>query len=222
MSKTNKVTFGMIAAGMEPGNTTEVQIVDGITVKVVRTLGVKDAFAFVDSIVSTCVSVADEKYIPEGRDFAMRVSVLHWYAGIDLPTGKDLETAYKVVYGTDAFGKVFDVIDQNQFDVLMDAAYEKIKFYCDAMMSTAVQSVSQLTAKMDDMISGSADIMKQFESDDFQKIFKNVMDAVQGSNGDTAQGDAEAPKDEEKPEVRPVVPIGDAKIVRLQRPKPKK
>lgn len=187
MSKTNKVTFGMIAAKMSPVNTKEIEIADDMKISVVYTLPMKDAFAFVNDVASACVNTSDEKYMPEVHDFAVRVSVLRWYAGIDMPKGKDMEKAYRVVYETDLFNKVFDEINHDQFDILLCAADERIKFECDAMMATATQSVSKLVAKMDDMVSGSAEIMKQFESEDFKATLENMMQLMQAGKDSAAK-----------------------------------
>lgn len=199
MSKSNKVTFGMIAANMKEAEPTTLDIGDGITLQVKRTLPLNDAISFIEEIVGANINTDEGTYTPEAYDFSMRVAVLHFYAGIDFPKSKDTAKAYRVVYETDLFGKVFDLIDQNQFDILLRAADERIKHECDLMSSVAMQQAEKILDKMNDIFEESSEVMEELDSDDFRTALSNMTKIVQNENlKNTGDKETAAPDDKGK------------------------
>ena len=79
-------------------------------------LSFKEVFELVDSVMSECVNPDDQIIILESVDFVLKSKLLEKYTGIIL--SGDLDTQYRVVYGSDIIDTVFSNVNQAQLSNL--------------------------------------------------------------------------------------------------------
>lgn len=170
--KTKKMTFNMVAAKIAEVETIQIPVYDGIIVDVKRSLGMKEALQFVQDIVSTCFDEEEATYIPEIFDAAVRIGTLMHYAGFDVP--KEADKAFKVVYETELFDSILQVIDGRQFDELIAGAKRKIAFKRDLLTATAAQKVTELIAKMDEVMSKSVEVIDKVDTEELSNTIKEI------------------------------------------------
>lgn len=171
--KTKKVTFNMIAVGVEDSPRTELVVSDDITVEVKHRLDFKEAIQFAQNIVSICFDDDDTDYYPEVFDAAVRISTLMSYAGVDAP--KDFNKAFSVVYGTPLFDRIMAVIDANQWDVLVEGARRKIAFKRNLIESNVAVKVNDLLARIDAVTKESEKLMEGVDTDDLLKSMNEIV-----------------------------------------------
>ena len=171
--KTKKVTFNMIAVGVEDSPCTELVVSDDITVEVKHRLDFKEAIQFAQNIVSICFDDDDTDYYPEVFDAAVRISTLMSYAGVDAP--KDFNKAFNVVYGTPLFDRIMAVIDANQWGVLVEGAKRKIAFKRNLIESNVAVKVNDLLARIDAVTKESEKLMEGVDADDLLKSMDEIV-----------------------------------------------
>lgn len=171
MSKTKKITFNMLAAGLPKIEKQMVEYGD-LQIQVTPTLPIKKVVQFVDDVVSTCVDIETGTYLPEALNFAFDCAMLNHYAGFDKPT--DAEKAYRVIRETDICEVVREVVSHAQLHEIKSAIHERIKFMLDMMSSSSATNVAKLLDRMDTVMSDSQNVVETLQSVDLQKSLAEV------------------------------------------------
>ena len=180
MSNAKKLTFNMIAA--EISHDSNVECIQYIgehkqyDIAVKRTLDFNDAMRFVMDIVNSCSDEKTSNYSPEGFDFAARVNTLIYYAGFVVPS--DIYKAYDVVYRTELFNKIYEIIDRTQFNVLIKAAKDKLAYMRDAFLSSQASKINELVSKMDAIMDDGNAVVAALNSDEMRSKIDDMMHVV--------------------------------------------
>lgn len=175
-NKTKKISINALEkcvkeATAEPVVTKEWR---GINVNIKYRLGLNEMMAFVDGVVKTCFTEADNQYIPEVLDFAIRSSVLSMYANFTLPA--NIERQYELVYGCDVYATILESIDRNQFDAMLRAIDVKIAHVASANIEAVTRQVNDVYA--------SLNALEERLSAVFQGIDKDAITGLVGAMAD--------------------------------------
>lgn len=183
MAGNKKISFNMIASDIEKAENIEL-LFHGknkeykLTVK--KVLGLSDAYNFINDVIDTCVDMEQGLYKPESLDFAVRIFTLVYYAGISNPT--DAKKAYDVVYSTDLYNRVLNIIDAQQHIMLMEAINMRMEYAKECISSSALYQVNYLIQKMDQMMSESVETIETLNSQDFKDQIQKALSLVQPYN----------------------------------------
>ncbi len=172
MAKTKKISVNAFEKAMkntyEAGDTFDW---NGIEVTVKKNLSFKEMMEFVDSVVKCCFTNDTNVYLPEVKDFMIKVCTLEKYANFTMPN--NVESQYALVYQTDAVDHVFLHINPTQFNEICVAIDKKI----DNMAQSNVEAVNK---QMNDIYSAFKGLHAQIE-----KLFEGVdsddMKAIAGA-----------------------------------------
>ena len=183
MSKSKKLTFGMIAADMKPNDNAVCEYEYegkngkyGVTIR--RWLPLADAMSFIAGIIDVCIDMDAGEYHPETFDFALRLSVLISYAGFDSPDMTDttaVAKAYDVVYNTDLFERITENIDWVQYHELVESATEQIRYMRDCMVSAKASKINDLLEKMDAVMKSGENLMSELTSRDLKATIDEML-----------------------------------------------
>ena len=92
--------------------------IGGVDITVRNHLSMEEMVEFVDFVVSNCTQDNGETYIPELKDFLIRVQVIRKYTNIELPN--TIKDQYDFVYGSDLISKLVDgIINRNEFNNIL-------------------------------------------------------------------------------------------------------
>lgn len=176
MAKTKKVTFGMLAADMPEVEYTTVTYKGknkeyNINVKIF--LDFEEAMMFVNDIANACANSVNENYRPEVFDFAVKASALAYYAGIEI--GEDAGKVYDVIYGTDLYQRVREVINEEQFLALASAARDRVNYDRDNIVSAHTSQINELINKMDEVMRDGNQVIEQLSGDEIKKNLDDLM-----------------------------------------------
>lgn len=211
MSKTKKITFNMVSSDIAKSDTVEI-VFNGVNKEFViqakRILEFKDAVNFVRDVADSCFDNETDSYNPEAYDFALKTNALIYYGGFTMPT--DFAKAYKVVYETDLFERVFEsAIDRRQWDTLTSAIQNRIDFYKNSLIMSQASKVGDLISRMDQMLSDSNKAIAEISSPAFKDKIDDMVQVL---------GYAQGQDYEEEEESVVVDDSDDDKVVVLPRP----
>lgn len=183
-SKTKKLTFNMLAAEIQPSEPAMITVrgFEDQPIAVQKTLSLQQALAFIKNTVSMVVDTETGEYMPEVCDFALKLNVILSYADIAIP--KDLEKAYKVVYESNLYDSVMDVINSEQYYILEDAVSDRVQYLRDMLVSGAAIQVNEMIKKMEDTMGDSLKTLNEFNSDSFLNALNSMQNVVSAAEGE--------------------------------------
>lgn len=168
-----------------------------VVIQVRTTLPLEDAMGFVRDIAATCIDDENAEYSPELFDFAVRLYTLMYYANVDL--SKDAKKAYQILYNTGIFDQVSESVQAEQLVDLIEAAEKKIEHWKNILSSSVAGKVSDLMKKMDEVMSGSEQMMEAIDGEEFKAAVARLADAgVLNSAQTTTPPSPVTPDDMEK------------------------
>ena len=91
----------------------------GVDITIKKTLSLQEMMEFVEAVVQLCFETESGKYIPEIRDFAIKLNTLTKYANFTMP--HNITHQYQLIYCTDAFEKVLMNVNPQQFNEMCAA-----------------------------------------------------------------------------------------------------
>jgi hypothetical protein len=183
-SKTKKLTFNMLAAEIQPNEPAMITVrgFEDQPIAVQKTLSLQQALAFIKNTVSMVVDMETGEYMPEVCDFALKLNVILSYTDIAIP--KDLEKAYKVVYESNLYDSVMDVINSEQYYILEDAVSDRVQYLRDMLVSGAAIQVNDMIKKMEDTMGDSLKTLNEFNSDSFLNALNSMQNVVSAAEGE--------------------------------------
>lgn len=155
---------------------TEIKNWNGIDIEVHRTLNFTDAMKFVDMVVSLTYDEMTGNYTPELKDLGIRKSVIDFYTNVELST--DIEKCHEVLYETDLFEFVLNLINRRQLNMIVTSIDDKLNYITQT-------NIDVINRKMNELTSVFEDFMKNFEGIDISQ-FQTALDSLQ-ELGITAQ-----------------------------------
>ena len=176
-SAKKKLTYGIIASDMAEGNMVQMEYRGArrtYEFSVKKCLDFDEAMEFVSSVVALCSDGDSNEYRPQALDFAIRLCTLSAYANIELPGEANIKKAYDAVYNTDIYYMVRSAVDKEQYDALIHAAVQRIKYERDMAVSAAAAQINQLISKMNEVMADGEQIVDQLSSDEMAERMREL------------------------------------------------
>ena len=141
----------------------------GINLEIKRTINFENAMRFVDGVVSIVYDSETGSYTPELKDLGIRKSVIDLYTNVELPT--DIEECHEVLYETNLFESVLNLINGRQFNMLVASIEEKLSYITQTNIDIINRKVNELTSVFESF-------MKNFDGVDIKQL-QNALDSLQ-------------------------------------------
>lgn len=142
----------------------------GLEITVTKTLSFKDMMEFADAVSKLCFTADTHAYIPEVKDFAIRKLVLEKYANFTMP--QNISNQYALIYQTDAFEAVLDVINLKQYNELINGIDKKLDILAKANIEAINKQMSELYGTIENLTENLSSIFSGVESADMDNILK--------------------------------------------------
>lgn len=136
----------------------------GVDIVIRKTIGLKQAFEFVNQSVNSCFAEKDGAYMPEMKDFVIRACLVEKYTNIRSP--ENPEKLYDILYKTDLCNVVCGNIYIEQFNALVEAINDKL----DYVSSADVKAVQKVSENIGSLIQNFTDVFSGVTADDVKKI----------------------------------------------------
>lgn len=150
---------------------------NGMEVVITPTLSLEEMLSFARGVVQSCFDLKTNAYMPEVKDFVIRVNIMQKYANFTLPA--KTERQYDIVMQSGAVEMIMKHINTAQFNELLSAIEDKIANTAEAnvqamykQFNDVVTAFEGLQEKMGAMFDGvnSADLQKLVSALDNGKI----------------------------------------------------
>lgn len=146
--------------------------VNNVEVQIKRFLSLAEVQEMVNTVVEVCVDTETGEYIPEVKDFLIRLETVILYSNITLPN--DVGKQYVLLYSTYAFNTILDNIDTTQFKIILDAIDEKIKFNLSTINSTLTSKFNELSSEMKSYMENTSKLFSETNPNDISKLISNL------------------------------------------------
>ena len=169
MAKIKRITVNAFENVMKETYTpTEVFDWNGIEVTVKKHLSLQEMLEFVDSVVKSCFANESHAYMPEVKDFAIKVCVLEKYANFTMP--RNVESKYALVSYTDAFAQVLRHIDLGQFGEINVAIENKVANLAQANIEAVNKQMNELYSAFDNLQTQLASLFEGINGEDMKAV----------------------------------------------------
>lgn len=135
-------------------------------------LKLKEVMEFVRSVSNSCLSEESSDYIPEARDFSIRVNAFEYYTNLSLPS--DINKKYDFVYGSDIFDIILENIDMSQFNQIMKSIDERIRYAVGMRISDVHREVNEMYAVLENLQAQFEDMFKGINPDELSGFINSV------------------------------------------------
>lgn len=175
----NKLTMKSLSEMLGEAEATQITFPDGhplagVTLNVRKFLPMNEAMGFVKDVVESCVDMNKAEYTPEAYDLALRGFTIARYAGIKF--GKsDTSKVFRLVYETDIYEAVADVIDAEQYASLLNAIEERIEYNRGMLISTAAKKAMELLNQLTEFAGAASTMTEQMKSLDLEGVLDSVI-----------------------------------------------
>ena len=146
--KESRISINKLESTMQEQTVTiPLEGTEDVNIVIRKTLPLKDMMQFVEDIVSSCVGVQEQKYMPEIIRFMLDAGVLTRYANFNLPS--NIEKQHDLIYNTGALEQVKQHINLDQFYEIETCARNRIAHEAAIIESAAAVKVNELLARFE-------------------------------------------------------------------------
>ena len=181
MSNTNKISINKFETIMKEHyiNSEDIQW-NGITINIKKTLSLKDMMELVDMVVKSCFEKETNSYIPEIKDFAIKLYSLEKYTNFTLP--KNISKQYDLIYCTDAYKIINNYINRDQFAEILIAIDEKINNITQSNISAINNQLTELYKQFEELQLHVSKLFSGIEENDIKLLTKAMSEGIFDEN----------------------------------------
>lgn len=175
MAKIKKISANAFERVMKDTYTpTEILDWHGIEITIKKNLSLIEMMEFVDGVVKSCFTKDTNTYVPEIKEFAIKVCVLEKYANFTMPS--NAEKQYALIYGTDAVQRVLDHINPQQYNEICDAITKKIDNLAQANIEAVNKQMNELYSAFDNLQSQLSGLFDGINNNDLRAVAGALVD----------------------------------------------
>lgn len=126
----------------------------------------------VQSVVRACFRENDGAYMPENKDYAIRLCVIDAYSNVRLPDNKDKR--YKMTYCSDLFDTIVSEISVSQYEAMIDAIEEGIMARNDMNRQLFEHGTQIVTDEIAELGKQLGELFGGVSPEDLQKLVSAV------------------------------------------------
>ena len=112
--------------------------------------------------------------VPEATDFAIKCSILEYYAGIKAP--KNIDDIYKIVYGTDLILYIMQRISRDQYDTILTSITKKVEHIAQSNIQAVIKQVDEASYSIKSLTDNLGEIFKNIDSETMSNLFTFIGD----------------------------------------------
>lgn len=162
---------------------TKVITVGSVDVTVRRHISIDEMIGFVDFVVNNCFQDDNETYLPELKDFLVRVAVIQKYTNIELP--ESYEDQYNFVYGSDLVPMIIDeAICHDEFKNMMQAIDAKIGFVESVEHREYKKKIDEIYSSLMSLTDQVSQMYSEMSPDELTNLVKVFAGMSDGSVND--------------------------------------
>lgn len=146
-----------------------IEVIDwnGLKLEIKHYLTIEEVREFVNIVVGCCFD--DEgAYTPEYKEFAIASAAVEMYTNVTLPTkAKKID---EILEGTDLFDLICKNIDIVQFDAIVKAADDKIRYLRESNIKMIEDRANRLIAAFNDILAQFGEVFGGISKEDIDNL----------------------------------------------------
>lgn len=147
---------------------------NNIEVVITPTLSMKNMMRFVSEVIETCFIGDVEMYMPELKDFLIKLYTLELYTNFTLP--RNVEKQYELIYNTDAFETVLMQVNQHQFNEICWAIDKKLEHRAAYNVADAEKRLGAIMNSIEDLGGQLSDVFEGIDGDTMAGLVNAMQD----------------------------------------------
>lgn len=176
-----KMTMKTLSEMLSPAETVSIEIKEGplagVCLNIRKSIPMNEATKLASNVAGSCIDLESAEYTPEAYDIALKINTVSIYAGINL--GRyDIAKVYRLMYETDIYRIVCDVINMDQYGAIIEAINNRIGFMKDMMTSTAAQKTMEMLSQLNEFAGAAQTMTEQMKSMNFEQTLDSAMSAI--------------------------------------------
>lgn len=147
--KIKRISVNEVDEIMKGVENTETVQWNGLDIVITRSLSLVDMMEFVDGVVKSCFDQTTGAYMPEIKDFAIRLNIMEKYANFTLPS--NVERKYDIVVRSGAVEEIMSHINLVQFGELIKAIDAKLQNAADANVQMVFRQFNDVVTSFEEL-----------------------------------------------------------------------
>ncbi len=140
-------------------------------VEVKRFLPTEDAMGYINDVVAGCLD-ENGNYFPEAIDFMRRREFIRRYTNIELPD--DIMATYKILYGTELYDMVYEMVELDQLDVLWTAINDRVNMIKYDRRAAVEKQMTDMYAMMKNLFDALSETVGGVDSEQITELIKAI------------------------------------------------
>lgn len=146
----------------------------GIDITVTKSLALADMLQFCNDVVKTCTNPENGGYMPELKDFAIRMNVVEMYSNVKLPD--NLEHKYYILINSGLVETILENINSSQYFELIESIDAKMKAIVDANVDAVNNQLNEIAKAFEQMEVQMSEAVKGVDISVLEKIAGQIAD----------------------------------------------
>lgn len=145
---------------------------NGSEIKIKPILSLREMAYMVDRVVDVCFDKESGAYIPEIKEYAIRVLAIELYSNVALPDDK--EEKYEAVYNEGLFEEVEEHINTAQYLDILNAIDKKIDLLVETNINTLTIQINELISKFTEIEKGLGIMYENITPEEISGFVKSL------------------------------------------------
>lgn len=145
-----------------------------IDLEVKKSLAFDDMLQFVHDVVKTCTEQEHGGYMPELKEFAIRMNIVEMYSNVRLPS--NLNHKYHILINSGIVETILDHINTEQFNCMREAIDSKLEAVVATNVNAVQKQLSDITVAFEQMQRNMENAMSGLDMSVLERFVESASD----------------------------------------------
>lgn len=145
-----------------------------IDLEVKKSLAFDDMLQFVHDVVKTCTEQEHGGYMPELKEFAIRMNIVEMYSNVRLPS--NLNHKYHILTNSGIVETILDHINTEQFNCMREAIDSKLEAVVATNVNAVQKQLSDITVAFEQMQRNMENAMSGLDMSVLERFVESTSD----------------------------------------------
>lgn len=145
---------------------------NGLDITVKTKLSFKEMMEFVDGVAKSCFAADTNSFIPGVKDFVIDCFAIEMYSNLTLP--HNVSKKYEIISSCDVVDVILENVDRDQFDKIVGAINDKIRYLINVNLSQATVKINELLYSFGDIESKVGELFGKISPNDVQALVSAI------------------------------------------------
>ena len=177
MAEVNRITVEDFEKVIEDVSMIETPINwNGLELIVKRNISLEDMIGYVSSVSELCFEDETNRYMPELKDFGIRLYLINYYTNIDLP--ESTSKKYEFIYNTDIVQTVLNAVDPQQFNEIVQSIENKVEYMSSANIEAIQKHMIEISNAIEEFGKLFEAMFDDMDAESVQKLVSSITDGA--------------------------------------------